>query len=51
MVLERFEELGSVATEHIDVLLSQLEGHCLKVEVTRAVREEEAKVNMDHVPL
>jgi len=37
VILERFEELGSMASKHIDVFLSELEGYCLKVEVAWAV--------------
>ena len=36
-LLELIEEFASLATEHVDVLLSQFEGGRLKVEVARAV--------------
>lgn len=48
-LLELIEEFASLATKHVDVLLSQLEGHRLKVEVAWAVREHEAKVDVHHV--
>ena len=50
-VLELLEELGAVAAKHVNVFLSQLECHRLKIQVTWAVGKEEPKVHMDHVSL
>lgn len=46
---ELVEELRTLASEYIHIFFRQLEGHGLKVEVTWAVAEHEAEVDMHHV--